>query len=114
MAGAGIEKLHSGKTAKGNGRKETSSPTVQLIFSQRRLIKMRKTELKELYKMMFPNYPDIVTVAQLQEMLGVSRHLAYDLISDGYISGVKIGNAYKIPKVNVINYVMEEGVKNAS
>lgn len=38
---------------------------------------MRKTELKELYKMMFPNYPDIVTVAQLQEMLGVSRHLAY-------------------------------------
>ena len=75
---------------------------------------MRKKELKELYKMMFPNYPDIVTVAQLQEMLGVSRHLAYDLISDGYISTVKIGNSHKIPKVNVINYVMEEGVKNAS
>lgn len=29
---------------------------------------MRKTELKELYKMMFPEYPDIVTVAQLQHM----------------------------------------------
>ena len=54
---------------------------------------MRKTELKELYKMMFPDYPDIVTVAQLQQMLGVSRHLAYDLINNGYISGVKIGNA---------------------
>ena len=66
---------------------------------------MRKTELKELYKMMFPDYPDIVTVAQIQQMLGVSRHLAYDLINNGYISGVK---------VNVINYVMEEGVKNAS
>lgn len=75
---------------------------------------MRKTELKELYKMMFPDYPDIVTVAQLQQMLGVSRHLAYDLINNGYISGIKIGNAFKIPKVNVINYVMEEGVKNAS
>lgn len=50
---------------------------------------MRKTELKELYKMMFPDYPDIVTVAQLQQMLGVSRHLAYDLINNGYISGVK-------------------------
>lgn len=47
---------------------------------------MRKTELKELYKMMFPDYPDIVTVAQLQQMLGVSRHLAYDLINNGYIS----------------------------
>lgn len=55
-----------------------------------------------------------MTVAQLQEMLGVSRHLAYDLINDGYIPGVKIGNAFKIPKVNVFNYVMEEGVKNTS
>ena len=55
-----------------------------------------------------------VTVAQLQKMLGISRHLAYDLINDGYISGIKIGNAFKIPKVNVINYVMEEGgEKNA-
>lgn len=87
--------------------------TVQL-FLTKEVKKMRKTELKELYKMMFPDYPDIVTVAQLQQMLGVSRHLAYDLINNGYISGVKIGNAFKIPKVNVINYVMEEGVKNAS
>lgn len=44
---------------------------------------MKKTELKELYQMMFPNYPDIVTVKQLQVMLGVSRHLAYKLINDG-------------------------------
>ena len=87
--------------------------TVQL-FLTKEVKKMRKTELKELYKMMFPDYPDIVTVAQLQQMLGESRHLAYDLINNGYISGVKIGNAFKIPKVNVINYVMEEGVKNAS
>ena len=29
---------------------------------------MKKTELKELYTMMFPNYPDIVTVKQLQVM----------------------------------------------
>ena len=76
---------------------------------------MKKSELKELYKMMFPEYPDIVTVAQLRQMLGISRQLAYDLINDGYIQGVKIGNAFKIPKVNVINYVMEEKrEKNAS
>ena len=41
-------------------------------------------------------------------MLGISRHLAYDLINDGYIHGVKIGNAFKIPKVNVIRYVLDE------
>lgn len=69
---------------------------------------MRKAELKELYKMMFPNYPDIVTVAQLQKMLGISRQLTYKLIGDGYIPGVKIGNAFRVPKVNVINYVLSE------
>ena len=69
---------------------------------------MKKSELKELYQMMFPEYPDIVNIAQLQTMLGVSRRLAYKLIGDGYVKGVKIGNAFKIPKVNVIEYVMEQ------
>ena len=69
---------------------------------------MKKSEIKELYNMMFPDFPDIVTVTQLKEMLGVSRHLAYDLINDGSIRGLKIGNAFKIPKVNVIEYVMDQ------
>lgn len=72
---------------------------------------MRKTELKELYKMMFPNYPDIVTVKQLREMLGVSRHLAYKLIDNGELQAVKIGTSLKILKISVINYVLGEGVK---
>ena len=63
---------------------------------------MKKSELRELYLMMFPEYPDIVNITQLQSMLGISRHLAYDLINDGYIRGLKIGNAFRIPKVNVI------------
>lgn len=76
---------------------------------------MTKTELKELYKLMFPDFPDIVTVAQLQNMLGISRQLTYKLIGDGHIPGVKIGNAFRVPKVNVINYVLsEDGRKEAS
>ena len=31
-------------------------------FLTKEVKKMRKTELKELYKMMFPDYPDIDTV----------------------------------------------------
>ena len=69
---------------------------------------MKKSELRELYKMMFPNYPDIITVCQLREMLGISRTLAYALINDGYIQAIKLGNTYKIPKVSVINYIMTE------
>ena len=69
---------------------------------------MKKSELKELYQMMFPDYPDIVTVRQLREMLGISRQLAYDLIADGEVQAIKIVNRFKIPKVSVINYVTEE------
>ncbi|NLN56340.1 MAG: helix-turn-helix domain-containing protein [Clostridiales bacterium] len=69
---------------------------------------MKKSELKELYQMMFPDYPDIVNIAQLQTMLGISRHLAYDLINGGYIKGLKIGNAFRIPKANIIEYVMDQ------
>ena len=63
---------------------------------------MKKGELRELYQMMFPEYPDIVTVKELREMLGISRKLAYKL---------KIGTTLKIPKISVINYVMEKEVK---
>ena len=36
-------------------------------------------EIREMYKLMFAEYPDIVTVKDLQDMLGISRHAAYQL-----------------------------------
>lgn len=72
---------------------------------------MKKAELKELYQMMFPEYPDIVTVAQLQKMLGISRHVVYDLLTDREICAIKVGGAYKIPRISVINYVMSGEVR---
>ena len=47
-----------------------------------------------------------MTVPQIQKMLGVSRHMVYDLINDGWIPALKIGTAYRIPKINVINYAL--------
>lgn len=72
---------------------------------------MIQTQLQGAYRLMFKEYPDIVTVAQLQKMLGISRHQAYELINDGSIPGIKIGNAYKIPKVNVISYTLSQNYK---
>lgn len=70
---------------------------------------MTKTELQNMYEVMFTDYPDIVNVAQVQAMLGISRHLAYALIGDGDIPGMKIGNAYRVPKINVIRYALSAG-----
>ena len=75
---------------------------------------MKKRDLKELYDMMFPDYPDIVDVAQLQTMLGISRHHAYSLIRNGSIPGIMIGNAYKVPKANVIDFVYDGQLQEAS
>ena len=70
-------------------------------------------ELTACYGLMFSEYPDIVNIRQLQTMLGISRHAAYDLLGDAALDCIKLGNAYKIPKVNVIRYVLEASAARA-
>ena len=56
----------------------------------------------------FDSYPDVVTVAQLQEMLSIGRNTAYDLLNANKIRSIRIGKVHRIPKVNVINYLQVE------
>ena len=73
---------------------------------------MNKSELRELYKMMFPDYPDVVTIAQLTKMLGIGRHMAYELINSGEIPAIRLGNAYKITKPSIIHYFIEHNISS--
>ena len=58
---------------------------------------------------MFENYPDVVEVDDLRKMLGgISKKLAYRLLSDQEIRSVRVGRTYKIPKICVIEYLMGE------
>lgn len=66
-------------------------------------------DMKETYTLMFTDYPDIVTLVQMRKMLGgISNTLAYRMLREKKIKSKKVGREYKIPKVNVINYVMTE------
>ncbi|MBO5348416.1 MAG: helix-turn-helix domain-containing protein [Clostridia bacterium] len=56
---------------------------------------------------MFSSYPDIVDIKQLADMLGIGITLAYRLVKQNKIRTIKIGRAYKIPKVNVISYLID-------
>lgn len=56
---------------------------------------------------LFKDYPDIVSVSQLMEMLQIGQVLAYNLVKKGKIKARKVGREYKIPKVNVIAYVLQ-------
>ncbi len=53
----------------------------------------------------FTEYPDILNVEQMQEMLGVCKNVAYKLLQTGKIKAFKLGRIYKIPKKNVIDYI---------
>lgn len=55
---------------------------------------------------LFQNYPDVVDVNHLSTMLGISKKLAYRLVSNGDIGSVKVGRSYKIPKTFVVQYLV--------
>ena len=63
-------------------------------------------DMKETYSLMFTDYPDIVNLVQMRKMLsGISNSLAYRMLREKKIKSKKVGREYKIPKVNVINYI---------
>lgn len=64
--------------------------------------------IKENYELMFTEYSDIVNIVQLKEMLGIGSNLAYKLVRDKTIPSLKVGREYKIPKRNIICYLMNQ------
>lgn len=62
----------------------------------------------DIYDKMFTAYPDLLSIQEIQTMLGISRHLAYWLIREKRIYGFKLGKNYKIPKMSVIDYVLSQ------
>lgn len=66
-------------------------------------------DMKETYTLMFTDYPDIVNLIQMRKMLGgISNTLAYRMLREKKIKSKKVGREYRIPKVNVIKYMMAE------
>ncbi len=67
-------------------------------------------DIETLKGLMFTDYPDLVDVAQLQKMLSVNRHTAYDLIGSGAFKAAKVGRKYLIPKIEVIKFLYKDSV----
>ena len=58
---------------------------------------------------MFHSYPDVVSVKQLQEMLGdISQKLAYKLIKENHFIYRKVGREYRIKKVSIIRFFSDD------
>ena len=59
----------------------------------------------EIYKAVFKDYPDVLNVKQVSELLGVSTKTVYRLLNSGALDSLKIGREFRVPKVNVMKYV---------
>ena len=70
---------------------------------------------QDAYKVMFREYPDVVTVEQMCEMLGgISTKTGYRLLRNGTIKSLVVGRRYRIPKLYVFEYleileILEDG-----
>lgn len=53
----------------------------------------------------FKDFPDVMNIAQMQSALGIGRSTAYNLIRNGEVGHIRIGNAIRIPKQTLINYL---------
>lgn len=57
---------------------------------------------------MFKDYPDILTVPQVAQALGIGIKAAYALVNNKRIGSIRIGRTIKVPK-----FCLEEYVKTA-
>ena len=60
---------------------------------------------KEIYHTVLKEYPDIMTVYEMSKALGISSKTGYKLIKEGVIKSRKVGRAYRIASVPLLNLV---------
>ena len=59
----------------------------------------------EIYMSVLRDYPDVLDVNQVGAILGVSTKTVYRLLNEGLLASLKVGRAFKIPKLYVLQYV---------
>ena len=68
---------------------------------------MNKDDEKEYFETIFKEYPDVVKVEQLKEMLPkIGKNKLYKLLKDKKIHSKKIGRDYYVPKISIIKFLM--------
>ena len=60
---------------------------------------------KDVYRTLLKDYPDIMGIEEMSSVLGVSTKTAYKLLREGRITAIKVGRAYRIPKIHLLAYL---------
>ena len=62
------------------------------------MVKSRKLE----------DYPDVLTVLEVKEILGLGKNMVYKLLTDKKIKAKKLGHNWIIAKSNLIEFILSE------
>jgi excisionase family DNA binding protein len=54
---------------------------------------------------MFRQFPDLLSVKEVQQALRVGRSTAYKLLTSGELKSFRIGATYRIPKAYLMDYI---------
>lgn len=66
------------------------------------------------YKTILKNYPDVMNIEQMCEVLGISTKTGYRLLKEGQIESLKVGRSYRITKVKILQYLNIDSSKKKS
>ncbi len=61
---------------------------------------------------MLEQFPDILTVKDLQEILSVGRSKAYTILHSGELQYITIGRQIRIPKKYLLDYLQKMSYNN--
>lgn len=85
-----------------------SLPILMLIrnFKEvRRMNTASKISQREAHRLMLKDYPDVMSIEQMCEILGISTKTGYRILREGKICCLKVGRAYRIPKAHLFTYL---------
>ena len=57
---------------------------------------------------MFEDYPDLVSIDEICNMLSIGKNAAYELLQKKKIKAFHIGRSWKFPKQAVEEYILSE------
>ena len=83
---------------------------VDCDFPQNSIVELREREKKavmknDAYKLMLKDYPDVMSIEQMCEILSISTKTGYRILREGKICCLKVGRAYRIPKAHIFTFL---------
>lgn len=57
---------------------------------------------------MFESYDNLITVEEMQQLLGIGKNTAYQLLKENKIKCFRIGRIWKIPKKSIEEFILSQ------